>query len=111
MGLGGSYILLSDSARPRSDRVGAARQSIVASTEYPARDCTFARMGRDFNNSSLPHRTVSWAQFLREQSIYILAARRNAANLYKIAPKPEELEIIEAETNYERLLEPSSEGG
>eukprot|EP00116_Pleurobrachia_bachei_P005884 sb/3466146/ len=57
------------------------------------------------------HGTVSWAQFLREQSIYILAARRNAANLYKIAPKPEELEIIESETNFERLLEPSSEGG
>lgn len=46
------------------------------------------------------HGTVSWSQFLRDQSIYILAARRNAANLYKIQPRPDELEIIQAETSY-----------
>jgi len=50
------------------------------------------------------HGTVSWSQFLRDQSIYILAARRNAANLYKIKPKPDEMEIIEAETTYSRIM-------
>ena len=42
-------------------------------------------------------RTVSWNQFLRDQAIYILAARRNSANLYKIAPRENELAIIQNE--------------
>lgn len=46
---------------------------------------------------NLRHGTVSWNQFLRDQAIYILAARRNSANLYKIRPREEELEIIRNE--------------
>ena len=50
--------------------------------------------------TSLHCRQVSWSQFLRDQSIYILAARRNAANLYKIKPTEEEQDVIASETNY-----------